>query len=370
MKIEVLRESLHKAIATVLPAVASKSTLPVLSHILLSATDDGRLTLSATNLEVSIQTSVSARVETPGATTLPAKLLSDLIAGLPNMPITLELNDRNQETRIDAGAFKTTIKGIEADEFPTFTTTGEYIFEMSSADWRVVADQVATSASTEQGRPVLCGVHIFAKDGVTFEASDSYRLARKRFDRDMAGIDTLIPATALITARGVFANDADVSLSMANSDALVVLSDGNTILSSRVIDGRFPDIDRIIPQNYTTRIVVPASDLASRIKLAKYVAVSSSNIVRLDVAVLLDREGKLGIGANAAEVADLSDAIDVLATGKDTTIALNVIFLADAVGACGKGDIAIELQDGNRPAVLRAVGDDSMLQLLMPMTVR
>jgi DNA polymerase-3 subunit beta len=370
MKLDVLRESLHKAIATVLPAVATKSQLPVLSMIQLTADDSG-LWLAATNLEIGIKTYIGAKVEEWGGICLPAKLLSDLIAGLPNVPISFALDKRTQTITIKAEKFKTEIKGIESDEFPTLVTSGgDPLFSMPGSDWALVADKVAMAAATEIGRPVLAGVHIFANNGITFEAADMYRLARKVFPMDCAIFDAIIPATSLTVARKAFASDADVSLSMANSGALALFQSETTTLQSRVIDGKYPDCDRLIPTTYNSRIVVSVADVLSQLRIAKPFAEASSNIVRLDLVTREDREGTLTITARAAEIGDHSGSVDVIASGGNVTIALNINYLLQAVGACGSGDLAIELQDASRPAVLRAVGDESLLQLTMPMAVR
>ncbi len=203
-----------------------------------------------------------------------------------------------------------------------------------------------------------------------FEAADSYRTARKTFPMDCAVVDTLIPATSLTMVRKVFVSDADVSFSTANGGALAVFTSETTTLTSRVIDGQYPDIDRFIPTSYTSRLIVPVADLLSQLRLAKPFAEASSNIVRLALVVREDREGTLSITSNAAEIGDHSGSVDVLATGADVTIALNVHYLMDAVSACGTGgDVAIELQDASRPAILRPVGDDTLLLLTMPMTI-
>ena len=369
MKFEVLRESIKRALAVVLPAVATKSTLPVLYNILLTANNDG-LTLAGTNLETSISTSIGAKTDAYGSTTLPGKLLNELIGGLPNVPIAFELNERNQETTITAPGFKTTIKGIEADEYPALATTGgDVAFSMPVVDWHVVASVVAPRAASD-AQPVLSGVHIAGKSGVIFEATTQYYLGRKTFDLDMVDVDTIIPASSLTMARKVFSGDEDVSFSMVNSGNLALLSDGVTKLTSRVIDGQYPDLDRIIPMRYTTRLVVPAGELLAALKLARPFAEASSNIVRLDVAEIGDMSGKLGIAATAAAIGQHSASLDVIASGQPTQIALNVNYLIEAVSACGAGELAIELQSSNHPAILKPVGDESMLQLVMPMTVR
>ncbi len=372
MRYEVIQESIKRALSVVMPAVAARSTLPVLSHIQLTADESGVLWLAATNLDTGIRIRTSARVEQPGAVCLPAKLLNDLIGGLPNVPISFELNDKSQVVTINAEKFKTEIHGLSGDEFPVMVTSGsDPLFSMIGSDWHTVSDKVAMSAATEIGRPVLCGVHIFANNGIVFEAADSYRLARKRFDIDADSIDTIIPATSLTMARKVFIGDADVSFSLANNGALALFASESTTLTSRVIDGQYPDVDRLLPTSYISRLIVPVADLLSRLRLAKPFAEAASNIVRLGLTTREDREGTLTVTANAAEIGDHSGSVDVLATGENVTIALNVHYLMDAVTACGTGgDVAIELQDATRPAVLRPVGDDSLLLLCMPVTVR
>jgi DNA polymerase-3 subunit beta len=371
VKLEALQENLKRGFATVMPAVATKSTLPVLGMIQLTADDSGWLWLAASNLEIGIRTRIGARVEESGAVCLPAKLLSDFIAGLPNVPISFALDERTQTITIKAGTYKTEIKGIEADEFPVLVTSGgDPLFSMPGSDWALVADKVAMAAATEIGRPVLAGVHIFANNGITFEAADGYRLARKVFPMDCAAVDTIIPATSLTVARKAFASDADVSLSMANSGALALFTSESTTLQSRVINGKYPDCDRQIPTTYNSRLILSVADLLSQLRIAKPFAEASSNIVRLDLVTREDREGTLTITAKAAEIGDHSGSVDVIASGSNVAIALNINYLLQAVAACAGGDLAIELQDGSRPAVLRAVGDESLLQLVMPMAVR
>ncbi len=156
MKFEVIQESIKRALAVVMPAVTGKSTLPVLSHVQLTADESGVLWLAATNLEVGIKVRTGARVEQAGAVCLPAKLLNDLIGGLPNVPIAFSLDDKSQVVTIKAEKFKTEIHGIKADEFPVLVTAGgDPLFGMPGSDWYTAADKVAMSAATDIGRPVL-----------------------------------------------------------------------------------------------------------------------------------------------------------------------------------------------------------------------
>ncbi len=377
MKLSCLQENLKRGLAIVGHAVAGKTTLPVLSNVLL-ATDSGRLKIAATNLEIGITHWVGAKIDAEGAITIPAKLLSDVVSGLPNDKVTLTLDARTQTLNIICGRFETNIKGIEADEFPVIPTVAD---RSPSALFppdvlREAIDQIAFAAATDDTRPVLTGVLMRIKGTkVTFSSADGFRLAQRTFELPEPASDVqdlIVPARALSELARI-SGDASgpVELTVTQGGGQVLFHTENTDLVSRLIDGRYPDIERVIPQSYATRTLLETQDLVKAVKLASLFASASANIVRITLEPGGDLgPGKVTISANAAEVGDNKGAIDGMVHGEGGQINLNVKYLADAIAAIKTPQVALETQTAQNPAVFRPVGTEGYVHIVMPMTVR
>lgn len=371
MKIEVLQSHLKRKLATVKPAVAGKSSLPVLSNILFRAEVHG-LTVQATNLDVGITTFTGAKTHETGAVTAPAQLLSDVVNSLPDAPITFELDERTQELRYHCGRSHGAIKGIESDEWPIVPEvkgTPLVSFE-NAATLRTALDQVAFAAAQDDTRPVLAGMlWRVTHDGVCLAAADGFRLAVKNIRQETGIMPTekreeIIPAKSLQQVARVLSDDTSVDVVLTDSQALFRC--GDTEIVTRLVAGKFPDFERIIPAQHLTRTVVDTAAFSKDVKLASYFATASANIVKCE----FDTQGAYTISANASEIGDNKSSGEAIVHGEGGQIALNVAFLQDAIAACKSAQIAIETQDATRPAVIRPVGDDTYLMTIMPMTVR
>lgn len=377
MKLSCLQENLKRGLAIVGHAVAGKSTLPVLSNILL-ATDDGRLKLAATNLEIGITCWIGAKIDEDGAITIPAKLLSDYVSGLPNDKISLTLDARTQTAQLSCARFDASIKGIEAEEFPVIPTVSDRAPTVRFPPdlLRQAIDQVSFAAATDDTRPVLAGVLIRLKGkSATFAAADGFRLALRTIELPEAvaePIDVIVPARALTELARIIGDvESPVEVTITPSGGQVLFHTESIDLVSRLIEGRYPDIERIIPASYATRTVLETQDFAKAVKLASFFATASSNIVRLTIEPGGELgPGKLTISANAAEVGDNKGSLDGMVHGEGGQIALNVKFLAEALNAIKTPQIAIETQTPQNPGVFKPVGADGYIHVVMPMTVR
>ena len=377
MKLSCLQENLKRGLAIVSHAVAGKSTLPVLSNILL-ASDDGRLKLAATNLEIGITCWIGAKIEEEGAITVPAKLLSDVVSGLPNDKITLNLDARTQTVHLTCARYEASIKGIESDEFPVIPTIADRAPTASFPPdlLRETVDQVAFAAATDDTRPVLAGVLMRLKGKTaTFAAADGFRLALRTVELPepvSESVEVIVPARALTElARIVGDAESNVEVTVTPSGGQILFHTESTDLVSRLIEGRYPDIERIIPASFATRTVLETQELAKAVKLASFFATASSNIVRLTIESGGDLgPGKLTISANAAEVGDNKGVLDGMVHGEGGQIALNVKFLGEALNAIKTSQIALETQTPQNPGVFKPVGADGYLHIVMPMTVR
>jgi len=351
--------------------------LPVLSNVLL-ATDDGRLKIASTNLEIGITVWIGAKIEEEGAVTVPAKLLSDVVGGLPNDKISLALDARTQTLALQCARFDASIKGIEADEFPVIPTIADREPTASFPPdlLRETVDQVAFAAATDDTRPVLAGVLMRLKGkSATFAAADGFRLALRTVELPEPVAEpqeVIVPARALVELARIIGDvEGNVEVTVTPSGGQVLFHTESTDLVSRLIEGRYPDIERIIPSSYATRTVLETQDLAKAVKLASFFATASSNIVRLTIETGGDLgPGKLTISANAAEVGDNKGVLDGMVHGEGGQIALNVKFLGEALNAIRTPQIALETQTPQNPGVFKPVGADGYLHIVMPMTVR
>src|SRR5262245_46973757 len=377
MRLSCLQEQLRRGLANVSRAAAAKSTLPILSHILLTS-EAGRLKLAATNLEIGMLTWIGANITTEGAVAVPAKLLNDIVAGLPNDLIDLALDSSSQTLRLRCGDVKVAIKCIEAEEFPTIPTiaTGAPTVALLAQALREVIEQVAFAAATDDTRPVLTGVACrFGGQTLTLTASDGFRLARRALPLPSpvaTPIDVLVPARALVeVARSIGDSSGDTQIVVTPSGGQIVFRTEQIELVSRLIDGTFPDVQRVIPQTYRTRAVMDRLQLAQAVKLASYIAAAATNTVKVSIDAGGDHApGRLTISATAAEVGENQTVREGMVSGEGGQILLNARYVADVLGAISTPQLALELQHAQSPAIFRPVGAEDYVCAIMPMQVR
>ncbi len=376
MKLSCHQENLKRGLATVSHAVAGKSTLPILSNILL-ATDHGRLKLAATNLDIGITCWIGAQVQEEGAITIPARLLNDVVGNLPNDTITISLDSRTQAVNLTCARFTNNMKGIEADQFPPIPTVVDRpaIAALPASLLREAIDQVAFAAANDESRPVLAGVLMRLRGNeAIFAAADGFRLAKRTVNLPEpvpTSQEFIVPARALSELGRIIGDTETVFLVLTPDGNQVLFHTESTDLVSRLIDGKFPDFERIIPSNYATRAVLETQELAKAVKLASFFASASQNIARLTMEAGTDLSpGKLTISANAAEVGDNTGELDGMIHGEGGQIALNVKYLAEALNAIKTAQVSIETQTAQNPGVFKPIGQDGYVHLIMPMTIR
>ena len=365
MELTIAHDALKRGLAIVSHAVAGKSTLPVLSNVLLTA-GEGRLSFAATNLEVGITHHAEAEVCVHGAVTIPAKLLSDVVGSLSNELMALKLDPHTQTLRIACGRFTTNIKGIDAEEFPTLPTpVPTATITLGGNLFRAIVRAVAFSAASDDSRPVLAGCRLISGDGVvSLAAADGFRLALQRENQYgvAAASETIIPARSLgIAAKVLQGEHIDMAISANNA----ALTSGETTLLTRLIEGKFPDVDRIIPQQHTTRLVCDVASLKRAVRLARLFAASGQNVLKFNIA-----DGATTLSANAAEVGDSSIVVEAEVTGDDNQIAVNAVYLAELLDAVELPQVTIDLQGPQAPMVLRPAGSDGYTHIIMPMSIK
>jgi DNA polymerase-3 subunit beta len=362
-----MQENLARGLSVVSRAVSTRSTLPVLANVLLK-TEDAGLKLTATNLEIGITYWVPGKIESDGATTVPAKLLTDYVNALQGGErIDLELLG-GETLHLRSGRFESHIKGISADEFPAIQTAGDRpTTRIAQNVLRTALEETAFAAASDEARPILTGVLArFEGDTVTLAAADNYRIAVKTIPILDAVPETsvVIPARALNELARVLSDveqPIDIVLAQARNQILFHL-DGIDLVS-RLIDGQFPNYQQVLPQSHTTRAVLDREELLRAVRPAALIAHESANIVKLQI----ESNGESGVTVSAnAEVGDHVGQVEAAVEGDGTTIAFNARYLADVLTNVEADQFALELNGPLSPGVFKPVGDDRYVHVVMP----
>jgi DNA polymerase-3 subunit beta len=375
MKVSCLQENLAKGLSIVGRAVASRSTLPVLSNILL-ATDQGRLKLSATNLEIGITCWIGGKVEEDGAMTVPARTFVDLVGALPAERVDMELIVRTQTLNLKCGRFENNIRGIDATEFPLIPTADDAnAIRIDPDSLRTMINQVVFAAAADESRPILTGVLArFEKDQVTFAAADGFRLAVRTaplIEPVATPVSVIIPARALAELGRVSGDqESPVIINITPSKSQVLFHLDNIDLVSQLIDGNFPDYAQIIPKKKETHTVVGATELLKACKAANVFARESADIVKLTIEPGSEiAPGHVTVQATSAETGDNVGEMDATVEGAAIQIAFNVKYLIDFLSVANAAQVALETSTPSSPGKFTPVGDDTFLCVVMPMHI-
>jgi len=374
MKVTVLQENLARGLSIVSRAVSPRSTLPVLSNILI-ATDEGRLRLSATNLELGITCWIAARIDEDGSTTVPSRTLSDLVNALPGDQVQLNLDGKTQTLHIQSGSSNNDIKGIDAQEFPPLPTPDmDGAIQLNVADFKEMIHQVAFAASTDEARPVLMGVLMnVEKDKVTMAAADGFRLSVRKAQLSQAvsqPINVIIPARALNElARAASDGEEPIYMVVPKNRGQVLFRVKDVEIVSQLIDGTFPDYQQIIPRSFKSRTLVSTAALLKACKQAEIFAREGSNVARLDIKQANGemQPSEVEISATSEETGKNETIVEATVDGGSVLIAFNVKFLREALEVIRTPNVALETSASNAPGVVRPVGDEDFLHVIMPM---
>lgn len=372
MKVTVTQQKLAHGLGIVSHAVASRTTLPVLSNVLL-ATDEGRLRLSATNLEMGITCWVTAAIEEEGSITIPARTLTDLVNTLPQGDLVLTLNPRTLSMEIKTTTNTSEIKGIDAQEFPPMPVADQGSgIEFNVTDLKEMIQQVVFAASADEARPVLMGAQLNISDyAVTLAAADGFRISVKTAGLSTAvpePVSLIVPAKALNElARIGMDGNKTVRMSLPASRGQVIFSMENVEVASQLIEGKFPDFNQIIPKSHKTRTVIKTAEFLKACKQVEVFAREGSNVARLDIKPEPDGIGSVAMSAANEETGSSDVGLEAAIDGSQLLIAFNVRFLREVLESIKADSVSLETTAANTPGVIRPVGDDSFVHVIMPM---
>ncbi|MFN3337212.1 MAG: DNA polymerase III subunit beta [Thermomicrobium sp.] len=377
MQLRCQQAELERALHQVSRAVARRSTLPVLSNVLLVA-DEGTLRVTATNLEIALSVTLPAAVLEPGQLSIRADVFSEFIGSLPRQEVVLTVSPGNTDLRVTCGTAKARIPGIPAEDFPTIARIGEQppTATVSSEALREAIGQVVFAAATDDSRPVLAGVLLeFRGQELTLAAADGFRLSVRTLALPQPAATDLaiiVPAKALGELARVLADGEEmVHLLVTPNRSQVLARSGRFEFLSRLIDGSFPEFRQIIPKQWRTRVTVDREAFLAAARRAKIFAQSNNEVVKLQF-LPGDSEldpGSMVVSAQAADAGDTEDVLPARVDGPEATIAFNARYLTDVLSVAKSTEIAIEMTSPNAAGVFRPVGDESFVHVVMPMVL-
>lgn len=361
-----MQENLARGLSLVSRAVSTRSTLPVLANVLLR-TEDGGLKLTATNLEIGITAWVPGRIDSDGALTVPARLIADVVNGLPSGE-RVDLDADGTTLLVRAGRYQTHLRGIDAEEFPVIPSAGDRpTTRVSQRLLRRALSEVAFAAATDEARPILTGVLTkFVGDRLTLAAADNYRIAVKT----LPILDSVEETTLVVPARSyqelariLTDTDDPVEIMLATAKNQVLFHVEGTELVSRLIDGQFPNYQQVLPTSHASRAVVDRDELLKAVRLSALIASSAANVVRLRVGD--NGNGGITIAA-AADVGDAEGEVEAALEGDALTIAFNARYLTEALQNVSADQLSLEFSGPLSPGVLKPTEDSDYVHVIMP----
>ncbi len=375
MRVTCLQENLAKGLSIVGRAVAARSTLPVLGNILL-ATDNGRLKLSATNLEIGITCWIGAKVEEDGATTVPARTFIDLVNALPQDRVDMELVVKTQTLNVKCNRFANNVKGVDAQEFPIVPKPDEdNAIHIAPAVLHKMIEQVVFAAATDEARPILTGVLAkFSGKSLTLAAADGFRLSVRTAQLEDGVDETLeviIPSRALAELSRIIGDQQEpISITVTPQRSQILFHLKDIDLVSQLIDGKFPPYESIIPKSSSTKSIVDTAVFLKACKAANVFARESANIAKVAIKPGDSlTPGHITIGATSAETGDNAGEMDATIDGTPVEIAFNVKYLIDVLNVVGAERISLETTDAAKPGLIKPIGDETFTHVIMPMHI-
>jgi DNA polymerase III subunit beta len=359
MTINCSRDELVGKLAVVARAVSTRGSVQVLSGVLLRA-EAGALELAATDMELSLRTQLDAQVEGDGAVVVPGKLLADLARLLPESEVTLEYRPEEGVVQVTSGAYSSRLNTYSAEDFPRLPALDAPLHGVDRAALLETIERVAKSASRDESRPVLTGILVrFAAGTLVMAATDSYRMSVKETTLEGAGPDfeAIIPARALQELTRIGAAAETIELGVHENH--VVFGAGDVWLTTRRIDGQFPNYQQLRPETFEVEMMLPRSELLDVVRRASVMALRNSPL-RLRFA-----EGELTISAQTQDVGETRETLPTPYSGEPLEIGFNAEFLRDGIESVVADDVRIRLINPLRPGLLSGEGED-FWYLIMP----
>jgi len=362
VKLTILQQDLLPALQSVSRSSGTRSTLPVLDNLLLSV-ENGKLKIAATNLEIGVIKFVPISEEEPGEVTIPAKTLVELISGLGQSQVILE--SETETLHIQSGKLKASINGISASEFPAIPLSDSPGISIPK-EVLLTSSQILFAAAVDEGRPVLTGILTDIRDSnLDFVATDGFRLAHRQvaLPKSEVKFRSLIPKKTFEEVLRIISEQdvMEVNIATSENQNQIIFTLGQTIVSSRLIEGQFPSWEKIIPQKIVGRAIVEKDQLIKAMKLAAVFAKNEANIV-----VLTTKKGSLSLKSSAKEVGSQENEIEGEIEGEQLQIAFNTKFLLDAVSNIPTSQVMMEFSGPLSASLIKPIEEEGLEYIVMP----
>jgi DNA polymerase-3 subunit beta len=363
MKAQVSQEDLKKSVTTASRFSSSRPQIPVLSNILLSATGSN-LHVIATNLEISIDFKIPAKVDEDGEITVPAKSLAEIISNLNSGLVSLKAE--KEKLILESEGFSSNLLGINASEFPKIPK--DLADDKISIPFQKINNslsKVVFASSYDEARPILTGVLLSLENKqLSLVATDGYRLSLFNLGGEYkASFERLIVPRFIFNEIPRVESD-EIIFSYDPKNNLVIFKTKDAIMSSRIIEGTYPDFQKIIPSSFKTKVLIDKLDFLRLIKLSSVFARDSGNVVKISI-----KDKEMVVFAESQNSGSQKSSSEIKKEGDDIDIAFNYKFLEDFLNSVSGETISIELNDSNSPAVFKDVNDKNYLHLIMPVRI-
>lgn len=361
MKFTIARTELLDALSTVSKGLSSRTTLPILSGILITASGE-EITLQATDLEISIKTSSKARVEQQGSVVVPGKLTTDIVRNLPEAAVTLEV--QSSGVSVTCGQSSFVVRTLAADDFPKFPDVKPaHMVTLPTDVFSKVVHQVSRAVSRDETRPILTGVLVVVEDtALRMVATDSYRLCVREVPVEGAGgpLEAVVPGRAIEDVSRLSSSSETVGLGVSENQ--IVFSFGQTTFVSRRIEGSFPNYRQLVPSECQTRVLIDRQELMEAVKRVSLMAQHSAPL-RVSVTA---EERVMALTAQTQDVGEAKEDLEVDVTGPTVEMAFNHAYLMDGISVADSEKVALEIVSPLKPGVIKPAEGDDFIYLLMP----
>ena len=361
MKLQVTQENLNKALSTVARVANSRGTLPVLANVLIK-TVNGRVSIAATNLDIAITHYIGAKVADEGSITVPARLMQDFVNSLPSAVISLDLDEYRLNIATDQ--YQSVINGVSAEEFPVMPAIeGGKPWTVPGPQLKKSLQQVVMAASTDEARPVLTGILLHTNEGKLYmAATDSYRLAEKQLGPNTENISLLVPVSAMQDLLRIV-SDFEGDVTISNDEQQILFQVGDVELVARLIEGKYPDYRKLIPQSFTTTATLKRADLLNVTKVSSLFARESAGSITINVD---EATQNISIRSVASQLGENTAKADAKITGVGV-ITINSRYLLDALHALNGDDVLFAFNGKLEPTVIRDPAADDYTHIIMPL---
>lgn len=372
MKFTCLQENLSKGLSTVAKAVPVKSSLPILSNILIEA-KDGKLKLSATNLETAITTSVGASVDVDGAITVPAKLLQEFVSHLSPDTVSGEL--KGTTLHLSTEHSKAKFNGMKADDYPELPQMIEDApaLELDPKAFSSAVSVVAFASAVDETRPILGGALLSYSDGVlTVVSADGFRLSEKILNLEAKGklqeFSVVVPAKTVIEVARIFSSSEEpIKLVLDSEENLALFEAGEVLIATRILDGEYPDYKKIIPEGHSVRAEFSADDLNEAVRLANVFAKEMDSVIKM----VFDPKGIIRLSSISKETGENENEIEaVIEADEVLEVSFNSQYLLDLLSNVKAEKFVFESEGSLSAGVIRPHGEEGYTHLIMPIRVQ